>query len=99
MDNKFTVKSGGVDYPCYVTMGAALTFKDLAGHDIDTINGTADVVTYIYACVKSACAREKKDFTLSLQEFADGLSVEEMTAASQALTTIVSGEAEDSKKK
>jgi hypothetical protein len=61
-------------------MGAMLRFKEQTGKEITEMDGSSftDQVVYLYCCVKSACAREKKPFEMSLIEFADSIEQDEM---------------------
>lgn len=86
-DNKrLTIKAGSVIYPCYPTMGAAVRFKDLTGHDIDDMKGTSDFAKYIYCCAKSASRREGKDFNVSLEDFCDNILIEDLNALNKEMS-------------
>lgn len=67
-------------------MGAMLRFKEQTGKEITELDAASfnDQVTFLWCCVKSACAREKIPFDLSLMEFADSIEPEEMQAWNQA---------------
>lgn len=65
------------EFPCYETCGAALRFKQMTGHDVSDMKDSADLVTFLYCRTKSACAREKVDFDMTLEEFADNVLVED----------------------
>lgn len=79
---KIEVTINGVTYPCRPTMGAMLRFKKETGKEITEITDKSfsDLCAYLYCCVASASAADKKDFSMSLQEFADALSPEDMEA-------------------
>lgn len=81
------VTVNGVAYPCRPTMGAMLRFKKETGKEITEIkaDSLSDLCTYLYCCVVSASAAAKKSFDMSLMEFADALSPEDMTAWAQSL--------------
>ena len=68
---------GGVDYPCRVTMGAMLRFKRETGKDVSAMNGNdvADLVTFMWCCVKSASAADGGEMPLALEAFADALEL------------------------
>ena len=70
----------GETYPCYQTAGAMLRFKDLTGKEVAEIRVTdiSDLIRFIWCCVVSACAREKKSFPLSLMDFADAMTPDQM---------------------
>lgn len=82
-----TIRCGETEYPCYPTMGAAVGFKEQTGRDIEEMHGTADFAVYIYCCAKSASRREGKDFTLSIEEFSDGVLIEDLTALNTEMAT------------
>lgn len=82
---KITVN--GVEYPCYPTMGAFLRFKTETGLDISEVKNMDTSTSFIllYCCLVSACKAEGKIFELSLMEFADSVSVEQMTEWTQVM--------------
>ncbi len=57
-----------------------LRFKDLTGKEVSEIRATdiSCLVKFIWCCVVSACAREKVEFPLSLMEFADAVTPDQM---------------------
>ena len=83
---KIEVTINGKAYPCSQTMGAMLRFKEQTGKEITEMDAASfnDQVTFLWCCVKSACAREKIPFDLSLMEFADSIEPEEMAAWNKA---------------
>lgn len=68
-------------------MGAMLRFKELTGHEVSEIQqqSVSDLVTYLYCCTTSACRRNGVKFSMSLMEFADSLSPDELNAWTQSL--------------
>lgn len=74
------VKINGEAYPCRPTMGAMLRFKKETGKEVTELNAQnfSDVCIYLYCCIASACANDKKPFNLTLMEFADAVSPEDM---------------------
>jgi len=78
---KIEVTINGEAYPCRPTMGAMLRFKKETGKEVTELNASnfSDVCVYLYCCIASACANDKKPFNLSLMEFADAVSPEDMT--------------------
>ena len=68
-----TIKINGEEYPCYVTMGAFVDFKNETGREASGISSLdlSDMVVFLWCCVRSACRAKKKEFPYSLQEFAD----------------------------
>lgn len=78
---RIEITINGTAYPCSPTMGAMLRFKQETGREITEIDPTSftDLCTYLWCCVSSAAKREGKDFNLSLMEFADNITPEDMT--------------------
>lgn len=70
----------GKAYPCRPTYGAMLRFRNETGRELSEVKPGAisDLVTYLWCCVKSACAREGVAFDIALLDFADRLSPEDM---------------------
>lgn len=80
MKDKIVIK--GKAYPCRPTMGAMLRFRKETGKEVTEISGGSltDLCTYLYCCVASASAADGLDFNMSLMDFADALSPEDMSA-------------------
>lgn len=95
--SRITIRVNGKDYPCYPTMGAAVGFNELTGRNIENMKGTSDFSKYIYCCARSASRREHVDFNMSLEDFCDGVLIEDLNAFN-AQTVETNGES-DSKKK
>lgn len=84
------------DYPSRVTMGAMIDFKRETGKDVNEIGTDIEQLTmFMYCCVRSACRADKVDFTLTFEEFADGINLEDFTAFQNGMAT----EADGAKKK
>lgn len=98
---KIEVNINGKAYPCRPTMGAMLRFKKETGKEVTELqNGNfSDLCAYLYCCVASACAADKVPFGMSLMDFADALSPEDMTAwAAQVQAETQTGEDGEEKK-
>ena len=82
-------------------MGAMLRFKKETGKEVTEIeNGSfSDMCAYLYCCVASACAADKVPFDMSLMDFADSLSPEDMTAWANAVQAETSPVEEGEEKK
>ena len=95
--NRIEIIVNGEAYPCSPTMGAMLRFKQETGKEITEIDPTSftDLCTYLWCCVVSGAKREGKIFDLSLMDFADSLTPEDMTAWNTAVTATVA-ESKDS---
>ena len=68
------------EYPCRVTMGAMLRFKRETGRDVSGMGDgdVADLLTFLWCCVASACAADGVTFALSLEDFADRIDPDVM---------------------
>lgn len=76
------------DYPSRVTMGAMIDFKRETGKDVNEIGTDIEQLTmFMYCCVRSACRADKVDFTLTFEEFADGINLEDFTAFQNGMAT------------
>ena len=77
----------GEQFPCTPTMGAMLRFKQETGREVNEIdpNSFTDLCTYLWCCVVSGCAREKKPFGLPLMDFADRVTPEDMEGWTSAV--------------
>lgn len=93
--SRITICVNGKDYPCYPTMGAAVGFNDLTGRDIEDMKGTSDFSKYIYCCARSASRREQVKFDMSLEDFCDGVLIEDLNKLQSASSK---SEADDGKK-
>lgn len=98
---KIELTINGEVFPCRQTMGAMLRFKELTGKEVTDINGFSDLCTYLYCCIKSASAKDGKEFSMSLMDFADSVTPEEMRAwavAIEATNAEKSPDSDDQKK-
>ena len=71
---------GSEKYPCRITTGAMIRFKNQFGRDISAID-SEDIeqsTFFVYACVKSSCKRDGVDFDMSFEDFADNLLPEDL---------------------
>ena len=76
---KIEVTINGKAYPCRQTMGAMLRFKQETGKEVTEITGElSEMCTFLWCCIVSACKADGVDFDLSLMDFADSLTPEEM---------------------
>lgn len=83
---KIDITINGKSYPCRPTMGAMLRFKSETGHEVTEMDGGfTEACTYLWCCLVSACRRDHIDFDMSLMDFADAISPEDMGAWSEAL--------------
>ena len=79
---KVEVTIDGNKYPCRPTMGAMLRFKRETGKEVTELKDSniSELCVYLFCCVQSACAADKKPFEMELMEFADALNPEDLTA-------------------
>lgn len=79
---KITITINGETYQCRMTLGAMMQFKELTGREVSEIKGDelSALATLLYCCAASGARGEGKEFPMSLQEFADSVSVEELSA-------------------
>lgn len=71
----------GEAYPCKPTAGAMLRFKQETGKEVSEFDATSftEMFTFLWCCMASACAREKKPFRYTVMELADALDPEVLT--------------------
>ena len=86
------IKVNGEVYPCCPTMGAMPRFHEQTGREVTDIDPTSfsDLCTYLWCCIKSASNKEHKKFDLSLMDFADNVSPDDMTDWVEALQQSIS---------
>ena len=72
----------GREYPCRITMGAMLRFRNETGHDVNSMKSDdlAELATFLWCCIVSACAADKVEFGLTLMEFADSIDPDTVTS-------------------
>lgn len=69
-----------------MTMGAMLRFKRETGKDITAITGeVSDMCVLLYCCLVSACNADKVELNMSLDDFADSISPDDLNAWQEAL--------------
>lgn len=84
---KVTVTIEGKEYPIKNTMGAMLRFTQETGKEVNEVSTSSSLsAVYAWCCIKSACDHDKVDFDMSLMEFADSISVNEVTDILLALS-------------
>lgn len=80
--SKVEVTINGEKYPCRPTMGAMLRFKRETGKEVTELRDTdvSDMCVYLFCCIQSACAADKRAFDMGLMEFADSIDPEGLAA-------------------
>lgn len=71
----------GKEYPCRITMGAMMRFKNETGHDVSKMDTTdvVEQVTLLWCCIVSASKADDVEFGIGLMDFADMLDPETLT--------------------
>lgn len=72
----------GVSYPCRLTMGAMLRYHRETGKEVSELSGDdlSGMIVLIWCCLKSACNADKVNFDMSLDDFADAMDPECISA-------------------
>lgn len=102
---KIEIMIDGKAYPCRQTMGAMLRFKKETGKEVTEISGNlSDMCAYLYCCTASACKKDGVKFDMTLMDFADSLTPEDLNGWTTAVnstteTTSVSEEDANGEKK
>ena len=67
------IKVNGQEYPCRITMGAMLRYRNETGNDVGTMRSDdlSGLITFLWCCVASACNADRVEFGMSLMDFAD----------------------------
>lgn len=80
MKEKVEVIINGEAFPCRTTMGAMLRFKRETGKEINEVADWSftNLCTFLWCCVASASKADGKNFNLSLIDFADSVTPEEL---------------------
>lgn len=96
---KVEVTIDGIAYPCRPTMGAMLRFKKETGKEVTELNAQSfsEMCVYLYCCVASASSADKIPFDMSLMDFADAISPDDLNNWAAAMQGNAS--AKPSKKK
>ena len=92
MRNKIEIQIDGESYPCTPSLGAMLRFKQETGKEANQLdsNSITEMATFLWSCVIAGCAREKVKFSMTLMDFADCLSVDELTKWNEAVQALLS---------
>ncbi len=77
--SKIEILIDGKAYPCRQTMGAMLRYKKETGKEVTELgDNLSDMCAYLYCCVASASKHDGKEFDMSLLDFADSLTPEDI---------------------
>jgi hypothetical protein len=66
---------GGKEYPCRITFGAMVRYKQQTGEDISQVQqgDIASMALFVWCCVKSASNADGVPFEMSFEDFIDRL--------------------------
>ena len=83
---KIEILIDGKTYPCRQTMGAMLRFKAETGKEVTEITDSpSDLLAYLYCCTVSACKRDGVEFPMSLIDFADSITPDDLSRWTEAV--------------
>ncbi len=83
---KIEIRIDGKAYPCRQTMGAMLRFKQETGKEVTDISGSlSDMCAYLYCCTASACKKDGVEFGMTLMDFADSVTPEDLNQWTEAV--------------
>lgn len=83
---KIEITIDGKAYPCRQTMGAMLRFKKETGKEVTEItNSLSDMCAYLFCCTASACKKDGVKFDMSLMDFADSITPEDLNEWTEAV--------------
>ena len=82
-------------------MGAMLRFKRETGKEVTDMDGGSltDICTFLWCCIVSACKADGIPFDMSLMEFADAVSPDDMSQWTKSVNEGSEESDSDSKKK
>ena len=82
-------------------MGAMLRFKRETGKEVTDMDGGSltDICTFLWCCIVSACKADGITFDMSLMEFADAVSPDDMSEWTKSVNEGGEVSESDSKKK
>lgn len=67
-------------YPCDMTMGALLRYKREENEEVSEIKEgeVCKLTTLMWCCARGACSRDKVNFDMSLEDFADSITPQDV---------------------
>lgn len=94
------IEINGKTYPCRPTMGAMLRFKKETGKELTemTDGNLSEFTTYLWCCIVSACKHDGIPFEMSLMDFADSISANDLEKWTEQLQGTEVEAYEDEKK-
>lgn len=77
-----------------------LRFKMETGKEVSDIsNDVTDMCTYLFCCIASACKHDDVEFGLSLMDFADSVTLDDVAAWTEAINDDAAGVEASAEKK
>ena len=86
-----TVTIGGTQYTFAATMGAFLAYRIHAGHSTTKMDGEdpAELATWCYFLAEAGAKLTNTPFTLSLNEWLDGVAVNHLEPMAKAVAEVM----------
>lgn len=76
-----TIEINGKQYPCHMTMGAMVRFKNDTGKDVSEMgNDTVSATRLIYHMIAAASNAKGVPFEMSFEDFADNITPDQLAA-------------------
>ena len=96
-----TIKVKDKDVALAFRMGAMRIFHTEFGKEFEAIRTTVDMAEFVFCCAKCAARADNKALEMTIDEFCDNVSIEDVSGAFLQLAeeSGVSVEGDDSKKK
>lgn len=86
MKKTIEIAINGTSYPCSMTMGAMMRFKEVTGHEVPQFDSSVkDICAFIWSLVSSCAKRAGKKFDMEFWDFCDSVDPEEMSKCWEAL--------------
>lgn len=81
------IEIDGKNYPCRVTMGALLRYRQQTGEDVSDLksDNVTGVFTFLWCCIKSASDADGVSMPWGVMEMADKVSPEQFAQWSRSM--------------
>lgn len=96
---KVKVVFRGVTYMIENTLGPYREFKKLTGKEVDQATGLSEMAELLYCFVKVAARRAGTEFNVTVEEFLDEATQDQMQALTDMMVTAVDVDSTSSTKK
>lgn len=82
-----SIEIDGKSYPCRVTMGALLRYRQQTGEDVSDLRADdmTGVFTFLWCCIKSASDADGVEMPFGVMEMADKVSPQQFAQWSQSV--------------